>query len=258
MKTIKRILKSIAVAFSIYSLIPMPKFDWASEDMDYHLIFFPWIGVVIGAIDYLWVMLAEYLGLSDITRVLIAIAIPLFITGGFHVDGFMDTCDALKSYGDRDKKLEILKDPHIGAFSVICLVIYMLLIIAGITEVDDKNVILALAVVPSLSRAVSGLIVTLMNPAKKDGMLRTSADNNARKTVAPILIVELIILAVIIFITDKVFGITVLAAEALFFLYFKRMADRQFGGVTGDLAGFYVCLAECVAVIAAAICCVIM
>ena len=37
--------------------------------------------------------------------------IPVWVTGGIHLDGYADTCDALSSYGDREKKLEILKDP---------------------------------------------------------------------------------------------------------------------------------------------------
>ena len=50
--------------------------------------------------------------------------IPILITGGFHIDGFMDTQDAINSYKPREKKLEILKDPHIGAFAVISLLAY--------------------------------------------------------------------------------------------------------------------------------------
>ena len=44
----------------------------------------------------------------------ILLAVPIFITGGIHMDGFMDTCDARASYGDREKKLAILKDTHTG------------------------------------------------------------------------------------------------------------------------------------------------
>ena len=59
-----KILKSIAVAFSMYSRIPMPRFEWGSEDMKYHLIFFPFIGVVIGALEYGWLLLSGYLSIS--------------------------------------------------------------------------------------------------------------------------------------------------------------------------------------------------
>ena len=50
------------------------------------------------------------------------------------MDGFMDTMDAVHSYGDRTKKLEILKDPHLGAFAVICAVVYLLLYTGSMYE----------------------------------------------------------------------------------------------------------------------------
>lgn len=43
---------------------------------------------------------------------------PLLVTGGIHIDGFSDTMDALSSHAERQKKLEIMDDPHIGAFGV--------------------------------------------------------------------------------------------------------------------------------------------
>ena len=49
-----RIIKSFFIAFSMYSKIPMPQFQWKDEDMRYALCFFPWVGAVIGALWYLW------------------------------------------------------------------------------------------------------------------------------------------------------------------------------------------------------------
>ena len=62
------------------------------------------------------------------------LAIPFLVTGGIHMDGFMDTMDAVHSYGDRTKKLEILKDPHLGAFAVICAAVYLLLYTGSMYE----------------------------------------------------------------------------------------------------------------------------
>ena len=100
-----KILKSIAVAFSMYSKIPMPRFNWASDDMKYHLIFFPWIGAVIGGIEYLWLLFSEKYQIEHIVFTLIALAIPLIITGGFHLDGYMDTSDALSSYQEKENAI---------------------------------------------------------------------------------------------------------------------------------------------------------
>ena len=137
MKVFKKIAKAFIVAFSIYSKIPMPRFTWESDDMKYHLCFFPWVGAVIGGVEAIWYYLCTQKELSTIAFALVAIAIPILITGGFHLDGFMDTCDALHSYPDPEKKLEILKDPHIGAFAVICLAAYLLLMTGALTILFD-------------------------------------------------------------------------------------------------------------------------
>ena len=75
----------------------------------------------------MWNLVCFHISAEDLFRVFITAAIPLVITGGFHVDGFMDTMDALCSNQGRERKLEILKDPHTGAFACIFLVCEMTL-----------------------------------------------------------------------------------------------------------------------------------
>ena len=127
-----RLIKSFIVAFSMYSRIPMPRFTWDSEDMKYHLAFFPWIGAVIGLLEYGLLLLNEKYSFPNTAFAALAIAIPLIVTGGFHLDGFMDVEDAISSFKTREERLEILKDPHIGAFSVINVIIVALLLFASI------------------------------------------------------------------------------------------------------------------------------
>ena len=111
------VIKSFFIAFSIYSKIPVPQFAWKEEDMRYTLCFFPWVGAVIGLCFLLWNRFAGVYGIPSTARAAVGAVLPLAISGGFHADGFMDTMDALHSYRDRERKLEILKDSHIGAFA---------------------------------------------------------------------------------------------------------------------------------------------
>jgi len=116
------VLQTIAVAFAMFSAIPVPQFDWNEKNMRYAMCAFPLIGVVIGAA---WCVCGA-LPLPGFAKAAGFALIPVWITGGIHLDGYADTCDALSSYGDREKKLEILKDPHCGAFAVIRLCSYFL------------------------------------------------------------------------------------------------------------------------------------
>ena len=105
-----RILKSFIIAFSMYSQIPMPQFEWKEEDMKYMLCFFPLVGAVIGLCLYGWEKLCMGMEINGVCRTLVGTAIPLLLTGGIHVDGYMDTMDAFHSYQSRERKIEILKD----------------------------------------------------------------------------------------------------------------------------------------------------
>ena len=113
-------LQTIAVAFAMFSAVPVPQFDWNAKNMRYALCAFPLVGVVCGA---LW-CLCGVLPLPAVARAAGFCLVPVWVTGGIHLDGYADTCDALSSYGDTAKKLEILKDPHCGAFAVIRLCSY--------------------------------------------------------------------------------------------------------------------------------------
>ena len=133
------ILKSIIIAFSMYSKIPMPQFEWKEEDMKHVLCFFPWIGIVIGLCLYFWRLLCDRFGIRNLCYVFIGTAIPLLLTGGFHVDGFMDTMDAFHSYQPKERKLEILKDSHIGAFAVIRLLVYSAVYFAALFWMAEQG-----------------------------------------------------------------------------------------------------------------------
>ena len=113
------IIKSICVAFSMYSKIPMPRVEWNEKNMKYAMCFFPLIGAVIGGLMLLVRFLCGRFGFNTSVYAVVMTALPVLVSGGIHTDGFIDTVDALSSYGDKEKKLEILKDPHTGAFAII-------------------------------------------------------------------------------------------------------------------------------------------
>ena len=64
----KSLWNSFVVAFSMYSKIPMPRADWNKENMKYSMCFFPWVGLVIGALELGWFYLAVWMELGDIFR----------------------------------------------------------------------------------------------------------------------------------------------------------------------------------------------
>ena len=257
MKKLKAIWKAFVVAFSIYSKIPMPRFNWESDDMKYHLCFFPWIGAVIGGVEWLWYQVCTWKEISAYPFAMVALAIPILITGGFHLDGFMDTCDARHSYQPVEKKLEILKDPHVGAFAVICVMAYLLLAGGGVGILYDHAGGQRIMAVPCLgfflARGLSGISVVTMQGAKKKGMLQTFSDTAVKKTVIVILALQVLLCAAGMLALDLATGGVVICAAALAYAYYGWMSRKEFGGITGDLAGYFTSLAELLMLLAACI-----
>ena len=234
-----RFLGSLAVALSMYSKIPVPTVDWNDKNMKYAMCFFPVIGVVTGAVEYAaGYALLTWTDCGSFFFAAVMTLIPVLVTGGIHMDGFADTMDALSSYGDREKKLEILKDPHTGAFAVIWLCAYFLLNAALWSEAD-LSVFPAAALMFPLSRSLSGISVVSFRAAKNSGLLRTFQDGAQRRRVRVVLILwgsgmrRGDDLALPNTGQSRPRGGTP-CISALF-----PSQQEQFGGTTGDLAGYF-------------------
>lgn len=245
-------LKSLVIAFSVYSRLPVPQFEWKEEDMKYMLCFFPWVGAVIGGGVYLWAYLCECFSVGRLCYVLLGAAIPLMITGGFHVDGFMDTMDAFHSYQIRERKLEILKDAHIGAFSVIMLALYGMLYLGAFSEIADERVLRIACGGFFLARCLSGIGVVSFPAAKKEGMLCSFADSASGTVVKCSLYLQG--MACICWMLWQSFyaGGVVVAAALLSFAYYHYRSKKELGGITGDTAGYFILICEVSMLLAAA------
>ena len=231
----------------------MPQFEWKEEDMKYMLCFFPWIGAVIGLGIGLWSMLCKYIGLGTLCYTMGGAAIPLLVTGGFHVDGFMDTMDAFHSYQPKEKKLGILKDSHIGAFSVIMLVLYGLIYLGAFSEIKKESGLWIVCAGFVLSRVLSGIAVVTFRSAKSDGLLYLFASKAQKRIVKAALYVQgSLCMAFMLWQSFLLGGAAVLAA-LLTFDYYHHRTKKELGGITGDTAGWFVLLCEEVVMLAVAV-----
>ena len=166
----------------------------------------------------------------------------------------MDTMDAFHSYREREEKLQILKDAHIGAFSVICLVTYGLLFVGAYSELTVRKQIFLLACGYYLARILSGLGVVTLRCAKKDGLLYLFANRAHKIAVRTALAVQLIACGAMMILFGGWMGAAVLFGAVLTFFYYRHAAYRELGGITGDTAGYFLALCEGVMVVLLAVC----
>ncbi|MGN0405119.1 MAG: adenosylcobinamide-GDP ribazoletransferase [Bariatricus sp.] len=236
-------IQSLIIAFSMYSRLPMPVIEWNEKNMKYAMCFFPLIGVVTGGMQYLVGSVMYHAAVGRILFAAVMTLIPVVISGGIHLDGFMDTMDALGSCGDRQKKLEILKDSHSGAFAVMgmgCYLVWSLGIWSELTE----EMLAPAACIYVISRALSGYSVVTFPAAKDSGLARTFQDGAQKKAVQITSALWLLAGAALMLWADVWAAMGAAIGALCSWVYYRRICRKQFGGVTGDLAGFFLQVSE--------------
>ena len=241
----KSLWNSFKIAFAMFSKIPMPQADWSKENMKYMFCFFPFIGAVIGAFSLLAAKAGWYFGIGNGFLTVILVLIPVVITGGIHVDGLLDTSDALSSWRDREKRLEILKDSHAGAFAVITACVYFMAFYGGYSQINDNwKALCIMALGFCISRCLSGLGVLSLPKANASGTVAEFSRKAEDRPVRITLIVYLIFLLAADVYIQPIWGISAFITALLVFVFYRYKAMKYFGGTTGDLAGYFLCLCE--------------
>ena len=234
------VLRSILIAFSMFSAVPVPQTEWDERGMRMSLCAFPLVGVMIALCCRGWESLCLHLSIPPLMQGAGLCLIPVWLTGGIHLDGYADTCDALASHAGRERMQEILKDPHLGAFAAIRLCVYMIASFVLWCTAGKVKLTLLLGIF-GLSRSLSGLSLTMFPLRPGSGLARSFAEAADRKTVRTVL-----------FLMAAAFGAALIAAGAWLsllaavavFLYYRLLCDRKFGGLSGDLAGWFLQEAE--------------
>lgn len=249
------LLKSCVIAFSTYSAIPMPRVEWSGKNRRFAICFFPLVGVVIGAavmLAYrLWLVLRLVTGLGAVVLTLL----PVLLSGGIHMDGWVDVWDALASRQDRESMLKILKDPHTGAFGVMGCAAYLLLSCGLWLQVLETPACFSFVVIGyAASRALSGIGVATIACAKNSGLLHAFVDGSARRVVAAVCVLWLFLCGTAWIWLDREIGLVFSLTALLGGVLYRAFCRRVFGGNTGDLSGFYLQLNELAFLLLAAVC----
>jgi len=241
------VLETVAVAFSMYSALPMPQLAWNERNMRYALAAFPLVGAVLGLGWWGVCALCAALGLPELLRGALLCVLPAVVTGGIHLDGYADVADALSSHASPERKQEILHDPHCGAFAVIRLCAYFALYFALCCAwTPSARALCQMGTCFVLSRALSGLLLTCLPVAEGSSLARTFASAADKRRVRAILAAVCVGCVAGAYLCGGLFVCLATACAALAAsLQYIRTAKRQFGGTSGDLAGWFLVKAEC-------------
>jgi len=246
---IKTFFETLVTAFSMFSRIPMPHIEWNDRNMRYMLAAFPLVGVVTGALICGWTWLC---GALDIGSALFSagfILLPILVTGGIHLDGFCDTSDALASHASPERKREIMRDSHAGAFAVISAACYLLLYFALGEELARGGIpavgaIIPLALAQVMSRAASGFCSITYPSSGSGGLLAYFRGAADKRLAAGLDLCIFAAAAAVAIIIAPLSGVLMAAGAAACAAVLYFVAKKEFGGMSGDLAGWFLQVAE--------------
>ena len=242
-----RIWNGFCMSYSMFTALPCPYRPWDEDARELTLVCLPIVGAVLGA---LWVLLGA-LGLRLLPGVSSAVfaALPWLLTGFIHLDGYMDTCDALLSWRPLEQRLRILKDSRTGAFAVIALGIVMMFSYAAADAVDFTRFerLRMLLFIPVVSRCCSAFCVLILDPLDHSEYARLSG-----ATAQPLAVLVMWVIAVAVCALWLGYTAAVLVVESLAYAAAMLWAIRTLKGVSGDLAGFALVISECAALVALA------
>lgn len=211
---------------------PKPNLVVDQETFARSMIYFPLIGLIIGGIlaGTAWVGTNM---LTPLVAGVIILAIEVLVTGGLHLDGFMDTMDGVYSGRARERILEIMKDSRVGAHSVIILGLFFLFKLALLTELPEDLLLKALVFMPIPGRIAQIFCMVVFPYVRVEGLGNLFKDYIGFRELLPGLILALPLSYLLL-------GFAGLAAYILTmgYVYLQgRRLTAKLEGLTGDIYG---------------------
>lgn len=239
-------MKSLLLALQFFTIIPVHKnVPMEKRHITGMYSLFPWIGAGIGALTCVLL----YFEWSPLMMGFAIVLLGILLSGGLHMDGFIDTSDAFFSYKDRLKRFEILDDPRVGAFgvmAVVLLVVGKVIIVSEVLAAESFHWIFVL-LIPFLSRATLAMLFGSTKSAKESGLAYFFKQKMNVNMVILVTASNLFIgLFFIGWMSEWMIAVTLAAVLFIFMCLFRNWAVKNFGGVTGDLLGASVEVSEVV------------
>ena len=229
-------LQALGMCQSMFCAIPSPWQGWEEKAREKMLLCLPLVGLEIGLLWWGLGLLSRYL--PPLMAGAVLAGWPWLATGFLHLDGFMDVMDAVRSCRSLERRREILKDSHVGAFAVIGCLLLGLGQFACCASFDGAPLGL-LVLVPVVSRCCAVLAVNGLEP------MQTSQYANCEKKKSGLILPGVMLLAALAA-GFGIFGMwgLVLAVQAVSFALALRRAFRSLGGMNGDISGYCITLSE--------------
>lgn len=234
----KKIGKAFCMSFSMFCAIPTPfAHVWEDSLRSLMLLMFPFVGTVIGGLWALSGTLLTAIHCPLYIKAALMALIPYWLTGGIHLDGYMDCCDAIFSRRPLEKRREILKDSHVGSFAVIGLSMLFLLSFAAFSSVSEEKNNWVLLFICMASRASSAIGVSTLRPMNHSEYAGNFQKGIQGKHLSALIVLLFVIIGTAFWLCSWNGFLSALATVAGYAV-FTAFAFHDLDGFSGDVTGF--------------------
>ena len=206
------------------------------------LWWFPVVGAGLGA-----VLAAIHWGAGELWPLMVVgilvVAADLVLTGGLHLDGLADSADGLLPHLDRDRRLDVMSRPDVGAFAVAAVVVMVAVRWAALSVDGIES--LSLVPIWAISRTVVAVVPAIV-PYARPGGLADPFLAGARQWLVLWLVPAVAALVLI----EGVSGAVAAGVAAAAGAGVVALAWRRLGGFSGDVLGAAIMVAETAALLA--------
>lgn len=204
----------------------------AWSDLGSAVPWFPVVGAAVGlAVGGAFALASA--ALPELLAAGLSIGFGVVLTGAFHEDGLADTADAFGSGRSKVEVLRILRDPRLGTYGVVSLVLTAMIRVAALAALGPWTAVAALPAIHALARGAAVGVMAMLPPATEDGLGAAYARQVSTRRAAPGVVGALLIAGAAVGWWS--IPAALLAAAAGFLV--GLVALRRIGGVTGDVLG---------------------
>jgi len=220
---------SIRSAVAFLTILPVAARDGAPGDRLGRAVF-PAVGIFLGLVAWVALWLGSLVA-GPLLGAVAALATLALLTGGLHLDGFADCADGLLALGSRERRLEIMRDPRLGAFGVVALVLLLLADAAVLQRLGVRDALPALIAAGAFSRLAILVVLVTLPYVRPEGLGKLAAGRGGRELAlgavlaGPTLVLDW---------RHVLLGAAGAAAAATCVAW---LAHRRIGGATGDVYG---------------------
>ncbi len=239
-------LRHLAAAFRFLTRLPVPGPALPAPELGRVLAWFPVPGLVLGALAAGFAQVLAGRLAPPVAAALIVAGLA-WLTGALHLDGLADVADGLGGgHGDAGRTLAIMRDSRIGAFGAVAVALLLAVKVTAVAELITQRGGWALLCAPAVARFAAVPLVVLFPYARPEGLGRPFHEGGGPRELAIAGAIATAVLAAAGLRSAAPAAAALAAAVAM-----GLAIRRKLGGLTGDVYGAAVEVAETVFLVCA-------